>query len=79
MKLKLKPASISYSNIFGNPDAEEYNMAYMFLEALNAVDVKMLEELVTNVVFAGGIWRIKGMQMYFKKQIKNHLPKFKKL
>lgn len=30
-------------------------------------------------MLAGGIWRIKGMQMYFKKQIKNYLPKFKKL
>lgn len=45
-------------------------MAYMFLETLNKIDNKMLPDIVSNIVFAGGIWRIKGMQMYFKKKIK---------
>lgn len=30
-KLKLKPANITYSNIFGDPLNEEPNIAYLFL------------------------------------------------
>jgi hypothetical protein len=30
----------------------------------------MFDAVVGNVVLAGGIWRIKGMQMYFKKKVK---------
>lgn len=79
VKLKLKPASISYSNLFGNVDNEEYNMAHLFLTALDQVGVKMLDAVAGNVVMAGGIWRIKGMQQYFKKRVKEMIPNFKKL
>lgn len=30
----------------------------------------MLDNVVGNVVFAGGMWRIKGMMQYFKKKVK---------
>ena len=36
----------------------------------------MLEAVAGNVVLAGGIWRVKGMQNFFKKQIKTFLPQF---
>lgn len=77
--MKFKPASISYSNVFGNPDHECYNIAWMFLSALNEIDLSMLGPIVENVVFSGGLWRVKGMQSYFKKQLKEYLPNFKKL
>lgn len=32
-----------------------------------------------NIVFAGGLWRVDGMQNYFKKQVSLLLPKFQKL
>lgn len=78
-KLKLKPSHLSYSNIFGNFDNEDYNMAWMFLEALSGINLSMLESVVQNVVLAGGLWRVKGMNLYFKKKIKEYLPRFPKL
>jgi hypothetical protein len=42
----------------------------MFLEALSSIDVKFFDAVVSNVVLAGGIWRVKGMQIYFKRKIK---------
>ncbi len=39
----------------------------------------MFDAVVENVVLAGGLWRIKGMQLYFKKRVKEFLPRFKKL
>lgn len=54
-------------------------MAHLFLTALNEVSVKMLDAVAGNVVMAGGLWRIKGMQQYFKRRVKEMLPKFPKL
>ena len=39
----------------------------------------MLDAIAGNVVFAGGIWRIKGMQQYFKKRVSEAITKFPKL
>lgn len=79
IKLKFKPSNITYSNLFGNPDMEEYNIAYSFLESLSKMDIKMFDAIVSNVILAGGLWRVKNMQMYFKRKIKEQLPKFRRL
>ncbi len=42
----------------------------MFLEALSQIDIKFFDAIAGNVVLAGGLWRVKGIQMYFKKKIK---------
>lgn len=42
----------------------------MFLEALSQIDIKFFDAIAGNVVLAGGLWRVRGMQMYFKKKIK---------
>ena len=39
----------------------------------------MLNAISGNIVLAGGLWRIKGMQNYFKKQIKTNLSHFPRL
>lgn len=36
------------------------------------------ETVVGNIVLAGGMWRIKGMQMYFKKRVGEFISKFPK-
>ena len=36
----------------------------------------MLEALCSNVVLAGGLWRIKGMQTYFKNALKENFDKY---
>ena len=51
----------------------------MFLQALSEVSPKMVDALAGNVVLAGGMWRVKGMQQYFKKRVKAIIPKFEKL
>lgn len=51
----------------------------MFLLALNGIDLKIVESVASNVVLAGGMWRIKGMIQYFKRRVKEELPKFKRL
>ena len=39
----------------------------------------MLEALCSNVVLAGGLWRIKGMQTYFKNALKENFDKFERI
>lgn len=41
----------------------------------------MFEAVVGNIVLAGGLWRIKGMNMFFKRRLKDFLAgdKFTKL
>ena len=75
-KLKIKPANISYKNIYGNPDNQEYNIAYSLLEILDRIPIEMLDAVCSNIVLAGGLWRIKGMQTYFKKSLKDNADKF---
>lgn len=69
--------------MFGNPDLEEYNISYEFLKVLGKVyeqvGVNGWEAVVGNVVMAGGMWRIKGMQTYFKKRVSELIPRFPKL
>jgi hypothetical protein len=78
-KLKMKPGSITYSNLFGNPEDEEHNIAWAFLQVLDSVPTEALESIISNVVFAGGLWRVKGMQNYFKEEVVKFLPSFPKL
>ena len=78
-RLKIKPSNITYSNFFGDPENEEYNIAWSFLEAIDGVPLESLEAVISNVVLAGGLWRIKGMQSYFKSAISGLIPKFPKL
>ena len=51
----------------------------MFLQALSEISPKMLDAVAGNIVLAGGMWRVKGMQQYFKKAVKEIIPKFEKL
>jgi actin-related protein len=46
---------------------------------LDSVPLECLDDLCKNVVFAGGLWRVEGIQNYFKKQVSSLLPSFKKL
>ena len=78
-KLKLKPSNISYYNLFGNPQNEEHNIAFSLLEVLDSIPHQMLDAICGNIVLAGGLWRVKGMQNYFKKQIKTNLEHFPRL
>lgn len=75
-KLKLKPSNITYSSIYGDPKSEEYNIAYSFLDSLSSLPREVLQAVAGNVVLAGGLWKVKGMQNYFKKQVKEHLESF---
>lgn len=43
------------------------------------VPIKCLDEIAKNVIFAGGIWRIKGMQKLFKMHVQNEMYRFPKL
>jgi hypothetical protein len=46
------------------------------LKVLDNVPVECLIDVCKNVVFSGGIWRILGMQSYFKKHVGELLNKF---
>lgn len=75
-KLKLKPTAISYSNLYGDPEKEEHNIAYLLLtllEELLHVDKNMFEAVAGNIVLAGGLWRVKGMNMFFRRRLKDFL------
>lgn len=58
---------------------EENNIAFSFLSSLDKVPISCLEAVCKNVVLAGGFWRIKGMQKYFKENVAKELVNFKKL
>lgn len=79
LRLKFIADKINYSIFYGNPDNEEPNIAALFLSVINDLPPNCFEPVCRNVVLAGGFWRIKGMQKFFKKQVKEHLPKFPKL
>lgn len=79
LRLKLIPDKISYNIFYGNPDSEEPNIAALFLSVIDDLPPNCFEPVCRNVVLAGGFWRIRGMQKHFKKQVKEHLPKFPKL
>ncbi len=65
--------------MFGNFLNEEDNVAYSFLKMLDSVPIECLDDLCKNVVFAGGLWRVEGMQNYFKKQVSKLIKNFTKL
>lgn len=44
-------------------------MFLTMLDEIGQLGTKVLETIAGNIVLAGGIWRVKGMQAYFKKQI----------
>jgi hypothetical protein len=79
IRLKFIPEKINIGLFFGNPDSEEYNIAYSFLKLLSEIPAECLEAVCSNVVLAGGFWRIRGMQKHFKKQILEQLIRFPKL
>ena len=68
-KLKFDPKVLDYSELFGDVENEGFNIAYEFVEMLNEIPVSCLNDVCANIVFAGGLWRIKGMQNYFKKKV----------
>lgn len=47
-------------------------------EVMRTCGIAVWETVVGNVVLAGGMWRIKGMQMYFKKRVSEFISKFPK-
>lgn len=79
IRLKFIPEKINLGLFFGNPDSEEHNIAYSFLKLLSEIPAECLEAVCSNVVLAGGFWRIRGMQKHFKKQILEQLVRFPKL
>ena len=46
---------------------------------LDTVPLEALEAISSNIVLAGGLWRIKGMQNYFKSAVGDLFSKFNKL
>lgn len=78
-KLKFNLSKIKFEILFGNFENEESNIAYSFLKMLDSVPVSCLDDLCKNVVFSGGLWRVEGIQNYFKKQLITLLPQFQKL
>ena len=38
-RLKLKPANLTYSNLYGDPENEEFNIAWSFLESINEIPI----------------------------------------
>lgn len=79
MRLRFIPDRINYSIFFGNYENEEPNIAHSFLKVLNDIPTNCLEAVSKNIVLAGGFWRIKGMQKYFKKNVLDSISKFPKL
>jgi hypothetical protein len=69
LRVKWIPDKINYSIFFGNHQAEEPNLAVAFLDVLNKVPEQCLEAICKNVIFAGGFWRIKGIQKMFKANV----------
>ncbi len=70
---------MNYNIFYGNSDNEEHNIAFTFLAVLQALPHHCLEPIAKNVVLAGGFWRIRGMQKFFKKKVIEQLEKFPKL
>jgi len=79
LRIKWIPDKANLNSFFGNHEAEEYNIAFTFLEVLNRVPENCLDALCKNVVLAGGFWRIKGMQKMFKSHISKLIDIFPKL
>ena len=79
IRLKFIADKINYGIFFGNPENEEANIAALMLSVIDDLPPNCFEPVCRNVVLAGGFWRIRGMQKHFKKQIKEHLPRFPKL
>ena len=70
---------MNFSIFYANPDSEENNIAYSMLKVLDSLPYQCLEPIAKNVIFAGGFWRIKGMQKFFKKKVVEQLENFAKL
>ena len=79
MRLKFIPDRINYGIFFGDSQKEEPNIAHSFCSLLDSLPPTALSAVAGNVVLSGGLWRVKGMQKYFKKQILAELPNFPKL
>ena len=79
IRMKFIADKVNFSLFFGNADNEETNLAYSFLSALDHLPPNCFDAVTRNVVLAGGFWRIRGMQKYFKKQVKEILHKFTRL
>ena len=69
LRVKWVPDKTNYNIFFGNSENEEHNVAYSFLAVLQALPHHCLEPIAKNVVLAGGFWRIRGMQKFFKKKV----------
>lgn len=70
IRLKFIPSKINYGIFFGNPENEEINIAHSFLSCINELPPSCFDGICKNIVLAGGFWRIKGIQNFFKKQLK---------
>ena len=73
------PDKMNFSIFYGSAESEEQNIAYSMLKVLDSLPHQCLEPIAKNVVFAGGFWRIRGMQKFFKKKVVEQLEKFPKL
>jgi actin-related protein len=79
MRLKFIPDKINYAIFYGNPDNEEPNIAHSLLTMLASLPTECIGPIAANIVLAGGLWRIKGMQKLLKKRVAEHIPQFSKL
>ena len=79
LRLKFIPDRINYGIFFGDASQEEPNIAHSFCSLLNALPPSTLPAVCSNVVLAGGLWRVRGMQKHFKKQVSDQLANFPKL
>lgn len=78
-RIKWIPDRLNFSSFYGNPEQEEVNIAHALLAVLSDIPENCLEAVCRNIVLAGGFWRVKGMQKFFKNQIIDHIGSFPKL
>lgn len=79
LRIKWIPDKVNYQVFFGSCEAEDPNMAFTFLDVLNNIPEHCLEAVCSNVVLAGGLWRIRGMQKLFKTKVLGLFDLFPKL